>query len=148
VCSFLVLVNGSYVAAVLGQQSFGHLQQIWTRQDVEKLHRLGCFGLASDTGSTLMQYVSSVTIHGGWSSERWFGRFVTTILSIPWSACYPAPAQSKLCRTLKSEVRSSDPRVGFMWATAQTKLIQNLQAVGLVPEIKQTGALRTSTSTF
>jgi hypothetical protein len=33
-----------------------------------------------------MQNVSGITIHGGWPSQKWFGSFVTTILSSPWSA--------------------------------------------------------------
>jgi len=72
--------------AVLGQQRLGRLQQLRTRQHVEELHRLGRPRPASDTGSTLMQNDSGVTIHGGWPSERWFGCVVTTILSIHGSA--------------------------------------------------------------
>jgi hypothetical protein len=72
--------------AVLGQQRFGRLKQLRTRQHVEELDRLGRSRPASDTAATLMQNVSGITIHGGWPPKRWFGCVVTTILSIHGSA--------------------------------------------------------------
>nr|ACN62951.1 putative IS4 family transposase [Diaphorobacter sp. PCA039] len=72
--------------AMLRQQRFGCRQQFRAGQHVEELHRRGCPCPASDPASTLMQSASCITIHGGWPFERWFGSFVTTILSIPWSA--------------------------------------------------------------
>ena len=56
--------------AVPGQQRLARLEQLRTRQHVEELRRLGCFGLASNTRLALMQNVSGVTIHGGWPSAK------------------------------------------------------------------------------
>ena len=52
--------------SVLGQQRFGRLQQLRTRQQVEELHGLGRLRAAIDAASALMQNALTSTIHAGW----------------------------------------------------------------------------------
>ena len=52
--------------AVLGQQRFGRLKQLWTRQQVEELHRFCRLRSTLNFASALMQLALNSTIHAGW----------------------------------------------------------------------------------
>ena len=103
-------------AAHLTDNGFPHLRGIstgvpriwWPDAPDEELHRLGCPCPASDTASTLMQNALGITIHGGWPSKRWFGSFVTTILSIPW------PATS-----LSLQIQMLTPATSTLWGLSK-----------------------------
>ena len=68
---------------MLGQIRLGCLKQFWTREQIEKIHRMELASALPNAFTVLLQSKIDITISHGWPRDWWGGCLVTNILPIP-----------------------------------------------------------------